>query len=53
MEKKKLELEIFDEKGNGTYRHHFFFEVDEDYSLRLTIGKNVYLMDKNGRITND
>ena len=53
MEKKKLQLEIFDEEGNSTYTHHLFFDVDKDYSLRLTIGNNIYLMDKNGGLIDD
>ena len=57
MEKKKLKLEILDEKGNVIVTHHFYYneyyKVDDSNTLRLTITNNVYLLDKNGKILND
>jgi len=50
MGKKKLKLEILDKEGKTTVTHHFFYEVNDDNTLRLTISDGIYDMDKNGKI---
>lgn len=50
MTKKKLQLEILDAEGNVTVTHHFFYDVEDDNTLRLTMTDNTYHMDKDGMI---
>ena len=49
MTKNKLQLQILDAEGNVKVTHHFFFDVNDDSSLRLTITDNVYVLDKDGK----
>jgi hypothetical protein len=50
MEKKKLKLEILDSDGSVKVTHHFFYNVNDDNTLRLTMSDGIYDMDKNGKI---
>jgi len=47
---KKLQLEILDDEGNVKVTHHFFYNIKDGNTLRLTINNNVYIMDKDGKI---
>ena len=51
--KKKLKLEVLDPTGEVAKTHHFYYEAGEGNRLRLSITDNVYIMDKDGKVTQE
>jgi len=52
MTLKKVQLEILDLTGHVIRTHHFWFDADYGSQFILTMDKNEYIVDKNGKIEN-
>lgn len=50
MKDKKLTIEILDPTGNIVNTHHFHFMAGENNRIRLSIGDNNYILNKDGKL---
>lgn len=48
LKKNKLKLEILDPTGVVVRTHHFFYEALYGARLRVTVGDNTYMMNRDG-----
>ena len=48
LKKNKLKLEILDPTGVVVRTHHFIFEALYGSRLRVTVGDNTYMMNRDG-----